>query len=374
MNCDEIIKSNDTYDIIIVTEALERIIEVEPDCIQKINDSYAFYYYNRTRVPPLSIETYTYSAIPKCLGLLDTTALEESGIIQVQNQSALSLRGQGVLVGFIDTGIAYENNCFRNPDGSTRIRAIWDQTGKPVENAESVNVVDVPPEGFVYGVEYTKERINQALQSENPMELVPQRDENGHGTMLASIACGSEDVNANFIGAAPLADIVCVKLKPAKQYLRDFYYIPDGIAVYQENDVMAGIAYLESMARKLQQPLVICLGVGTNNGGHSGESPLCEYMNDIGALWRRCIVVASGNEANARHHFWGTNNEPQIGQNSGSSNENATAVEVDVEENMPGFYLELWASAPELFSISIRSPSGNIFLQSTTRIEGHQEY
>ena len=127
MNCDEIIKSNDTYDIIIVTEALERIIEVEPDCIQKINDSYAFYYYNRTRVPPLSIETYTYSAIPKCLGLLDTTALEESGIIQVQNQPALSLRGQGVLVGFIDTGIAYENNCFRNPDGSTRIRAIWDQ-------------------------------------------------------------------------------------------------------------------------------------------------------------------------------------------------------------------------------------------------------
>ncbi len=123
------------------------------------------------RVPPLSIETYTYSAIPKCLGLLDTTALEESGIIQVQNQSALSLRGQGVLVGFIDTGIAYENNCFRNPDGSTRIRAIWDQTGKPVENAESVNVVDVPPEGFVYGVEYTKERINQALQSENQWNL-----------------------------------------------------------------------------------------------------------------------------------------------------------------------------------------------------------
>lgn len=104
MNCDEIIKSNDTYDVIIVTEALERIIEVEPDCIQKINDSYAFYYYNRTRVPPLSIENYTYSAIPKCLGLLDTTALEESGIIQVQNQPALSLRGQGVLVGFIDTG------------------------------------------------------------------------------------------------------------------------------------------------------------------------------------------------------------------------------------------------------------------------------
>ena len=67
MNCDEIIKSNDTYDVIIVTEALERIIEVEPDCIQKINDSYAFYYYNRTMLPLLSIETYTYSAIPKCL-------------------------------------------------------------------------------------------------------------------------------------------------------------------------------------------------------------------------------------------------------------------------------------------------------------------
>ena len=223
MNCDEIIKSNDTYDVIIPREYLEREIQ-EPECMQSISDAYEIYYYNRQKVAPLSIQNYTYSAIPKCFGLLDTTALEESGILQLQTQSALSLRGQGVLVGFVDTGIGYENACFRRTAGSTRIRAIWDQTATP-ENEEML------PEGFAYGVEYSMEEINEALRSENPYEIVPQTDVQGHGTMLASIACGSEDATANFVGAAPLSDILVVKLKPAKLYLKEFYYIPENATV-----------------------------------------------------------------------------------------------------------------------------------------------
>ena len=72
---------------------------------------------------------------------------------------------------------------------------------------------------------------------------------------------------------------------------------------YQENDIMAAIEYLEETARKLGRPLILCLGLGTNNGSHSGGSNLSELLDDIAGRWRRCAVVATGNEANARHHF-----------------------------------------------------------------------
>ena len=49
---------------------------------------------------------------------------------------------------------------------------------------------------------------------------------NGHGTFVAGVACGSEDVEDNFIGAAPFSEIAVVKLKEAKTYLREFYFIP----------------------------------------------------------------------------------------------------------------------------------------------------
>lgn len=352
MNCDAIIRSNDTLDVILPSEALERPL-AEPDCQQPIDTGYKIYYYDKQRVPPLSFGSYAYSSIPKCFGLLDTTALEESGVLRLQEQPALSLRGQGVLVGFVDTGIVYENKCFQNRDGSTRIRAIWDQS-QAAQREEEL------PEGFAYGVEYREEQINEALQSGEPRSIVPQTDEQGHGTMLASIACGSEDLAANFTGAAPLSDIVVVKLKPAKAYLKEFYYIPDSTPVYQENDIMAAVAYLEKKAEEYRQPLVICIGLGTNNGSHSGGSVLSEYLNTVGGLWRRCAVAAAGNEANARHHFWG------------SSQGEPVSVEINVEENMNGFYLELWASAPELFAVSLQAPGGAVLPQVATRAGGHQ--
>ena len=371
MNCDAFIKSNDTYDVIIPRESLERYPS-EPVCIQHISNNLDIHYYERGSVPPLSIQTYTYTAIPKCFGLLDTTALEESGILQLQNQPALSLHGQGILVGFIDTGITYTNACFKDRAGTTRILAIWDQTGTPDTDGNWK-----PPEGFAYGVEYTKADIDEALAADDPYAIVPQRDENGHGTLLASIACGSEDAAADFIGAAPLCDIAMVKVKEAKQYLRDFFYIPGSTPAYQENDIMAAVVYLEQKARQLQKPLVICLGMGTNNGSHSGGSELEEYLNAVGTLYRRCVVIASGNEANAKHHFHGMSNVtfgPSGNNARNALQSNPVEVEIDVENDMPGFYLELWASAPEVFAVSVTSPSGRRLPQTAARGAAHQEY
>ena len=57
-----------------------------------------------------------------------------------------SLRGEGVLIGVVDSGIDYENAAFRNNDGSTRIVSLWDQT-----------IQGRPPEGYASGTEYTRE-------------------------------------------------------------------------------------------------------------------------------------------------------------------------------------------------------------------------
>ena len=100
--------------------------------------------------PPLSVGSYSYSEIPKCYGLLDQTALEVSGILKMQNQPVLALKGRGVLIGFIDTGIDYTNPAFRYSDGSSRIVRIWDQT---IQDG-------TPPVGILYGADYTREPVS----------------------------------------------------------------------------------------------------------------------------------------------------------------------------------------------------------------------
>ena len=59
------------------------------------------------------------------------------------------------------------------------------------------------PEGFYYGVEYTREDINENLRENGPLLFT---DEDGHGTKMISAACGYDRTNG-FVGAAKDADI-----------------------------------------------------------------------------------------------------------------------------------------------------------------------
>lgn len=44
---------------------------------------------------------------------------------------------------------------------------------------------EIQPEGFSYGSEYTREEINRAFRQTILLEVVPHRDEDGHGTFMA---------------------------------------------------------------------------------------------------------------------------------------------------------------------------------------------
>lgn len=287
---------------------------------------------------PPDISRQGYFTIPKLYTLLDTTSLEVSGIDTVQNQPFLNLLGEGICIAFMDTGINYQHPAFRNADGSSRILSIWDQTIQ----------TGAPPQDLLYGTEYTREQINEALRSANPLEIVPSTDEIGHGTALAGIAAGTPDETAGFAGAAPKSDIIMVKLKPAKQYLRDYFLTKESAIAYQEDDCMLALRYLEMKSREVNKPMVICFGLGTNQGGHDGYTPLDDVMSYLSFLSGIYLVTAAGNEVGRSHHYFGKISKPQETQE----------VEVVVDEANKGFTMEFWAFAPELYTIGITSPLG----------------
>lgn len=324
---------------------------------QRIDTDLGITYINENEVNPENVREISYRSIPKIYGLMqnvpgeglafDPTPLLQSGIVQVQG-APLNLTGKGVVLGFLDTGIRYEEEVFRNQDGSSRILGIWDQ-----------NINTGPtPEGLLYGTEYKKEIIDAALLSDSPREIVPSYDEIGHGTAIASVAAGSAvSGGLRFTGAAPDADIVVVKLRQAKPYLRQFYLVPEDVPAYAESDLITAVKYLESYAISLVRPLVICVGVGTNMGDHEGHSILSGYLNTIATRRGRVVVLCGGNEGNSAHHY--------VGQNAAGVIESTESVEIRVDEGESGFIAELWGNVPVSHAISIRSPGG----ETTDRVD-----
>lgn len=337
--------SNDYYDLIV---EYWKAPAGEDQCFVRLSYRGYISYVSREGIPALSVSEYSYAIIPKLYGLLSCEALSASGILSIQ-QSSLQLNGRGIMIGFIDTGIDYRNPAFMYPDGSTRIAAIWDQT---IQTGEM-------PEGLPYGSEYSRGMINQALAARNPYDIVPSRDTSGHGTALAQLAAGSFAEGSDYCGAAPESTIIVVKCKEAKPYLKDFYMVDQDVFAISETDVMTGVHYLNAMAVKNNMPLVICLGLGTNQGDHNGRSSLAQFLNIIALDNIRTVVVAGGNEGNARHHFEGG------GQYS--------EAEIRVGEHESGFFLELWGSAPDIFSVSFRSPSGEIVPRIPARLGASSE-
>ena len=344
--CRQQILSEDYRDFIgnhVRTSFFDSILQAD-HCEQDAGFGYKCIYLPASAADPITLPNYSYNSIPKCYAPISMETLNQTGILPVQNYPTLQLKGNGILIGFMDSGIDYTNKVFRNLDGSTRIAAIWDQT---VQSG-------TPPRDFSYGSEYTQEQINSALQSEEPLELVPSTDESGHGTYAASLAAGGADAGEQFLGAAPEAAIAMVKLKQAKQYLRDYYFIPGNAICYQETDLMLGLKYLNDLADSLGMPLVICITCGSSMGGHIGTLPLSFLIEGYSTRANHITVIGTGNEADKRHHYF----------NTLENTEDTKKVELRVGENVTGFSLELWTEVPNILSISIISPSG----ENTSRI------
>lgn len=364
MSCTNSVASEDFADFIApyFTTPEEFIRSQGTDCVDFVNSTLAVVYVPLSTVTPSTYTSYTYSAVPKLYSLLDVTSMDAAGITPAGELPVLNNQGAGVIVGFVDTGINYTDSLFRNVDGSTRIIGIWDQTNNSDNSNNIENETAKPFSAFsaLYGTQYTAEEINLALNSDNPASIVPTRDENGHGTFLASIAAGNRDERAGFSGAAPRASIAMVKLKPAKQYLRDFYLIQDGAEAYQENDIMMGVSYLYFLARKYSMPLVVCIPLGTNMGSHMGMSRLGQYLNQVSLSNGSAVITAAGNETGARHHFRAVMD----------ADTDEVTAELRVGEREAGFSMELWAENMGAYTVGFISPTGEVAREISVPLRG----
>ena len=317
---------------------------------QKINGIYGVVYAPLTEIGTLNINTYSYSFIPKCYTHMDLGSLSASGITRLQEHPYLQLKGSGTAVAVVDSGIDYRNPVFQNEMGS-RILCIWDQTlegdGK-----------EVP-----YGRVFWKKDIDQALASGNPLEIVPSVDTDGHGTRMAAIAAGNYFPEENFSGAAPEAMLIIVKVKPAKKYLREFYLFPAEAELFQENDIMTGMDFAVRIANDRRMPLSLCLGIGSSQGAHIGKNPLSLYVDYISQYSLISVSIAAGNEGAARHHYAGRLTD----------RENQASAELRVGNKEPGFTMEFWGEPPEIYNLSLQSPTGEILDISASLGEVTQE-
>lgn len=318
---------------------------------QIIDDFFAVAYVPLEQAGEPEITSYSYNSIPKCYTYMDIESLSASGVTRLHDHPYLQLRGKGTLVAVIDSGIDYTNQAFRDGNESKILR-IWDQS--LIGNGSGI---------APFGQVFSKNEIDKALSSENPYDVVPSRDRNGHGTMVAGVAAGRAIPEKGFSGTAPDASLLVVKLKPAKRYLKDFYLFPTEAEVFQEDDIMLAISFVIRWAQEFQMPLSICIGLGTSQGAHLGNSPLNQIADSAAGFSQNAISIAAGNEGISRHHYEG------YLDGSGKGD----VAELRVGENTRGFTMEMWGMPPENYIITIQSPTGENLRVSTAVKAATQE-
>lgn len=192
--------------------------------------------------------------------------------------------GKDIIIAIIDSGINYLHPDFIKSDNTTKIISIWDQesTLKP------------PPEGYLFGSEFTREEINEYIKRNDSSLSV---DNIGTGTIAAGIAAGLGRGNSNYDGVAIDSELVVIKLKSYKDTFAK------GKVNYEESDFLAGIKYALEVADRENKRMVINLTVGARST--SGiEVSMLDSFEDLGGSGR-IVVCGAGNEGNTDIHYSG---------------------------------------------------------------------
>jgi len=329
--------SEDYADLIIDNEIIAQYQDGNE--VTRINNKHSMLHVPITEIEKCSIGKYNYNFFPSCFTLASLGSLDQSNITEIQKNANLALFGEGVLIGFVDTGIEYQHQAFINNDKTSRILSIWDQT----INDGDANISEMP-----YGTIYDNKILNAALLLENPLSLVPTTDEIGHGTILAGIAAGNLNEAQSFSGVVPKAELVIVKLKEAKQITRDIFCIPSKAICFQDTDILMGIRYIVSIATRLQKPLVICMGLGTNQGGHDGFGAVSTQLDSLAQVPKMCSVIPAGNEGISRRHYLGRIEKGEATKEF--------ELNVGIADTL--FSMEIWQQAPYRIALDITSPTG----------------
>ena len=240
------------------------------------------------------------------------------------------MRGSGIVVGIVDSGVDFTHGNFRDSSGNTRILRIWDQNLSP-------QVGENNPSGFSYGVEWDDAAINAALGTPNPFNSVRHQDVSTHGTHVAGIAVGDGSMPGNgepadtYIGVAPEADIVAVGTDLSSAGIID------------------GVNYVFRVADTLGRPAVVNLSLGSVIGPHDGTSNFEQGITNLITGQGKVVVAASGNEASDNARASGTVNVTT-----------PTTLNINVPNGRNArVVLDLWYDGADVFGVNLTDPGGN---------------
>ena len=259
----------------------------------------------------IELEGLQYIELPKILYTSAYDSNRASCIPSVWNN--YNLTGEGILVGFLDTGIDYTHNAFKDDEGNTRIEYIYD-----LEN----------------GVVYDRNKINEALKSEDPFSIVPETDLSGHGTHVAGIACAGGNINFDNYGVAYKSSIAMVKITGE-----------NSLRAALSTQLMRGLKFLMDKSNEINKPLVVNISLSTNDGSHNGSSLLEKYIQTFTQLQKAVIVVAAGNEGNSAHHVGGKMKKEED-------------LDLNIGDGEKGIILDFYKPVLVNVSVEVISPTG----------------
>ena len=283
------------------------------------------------------------------------------------SEPPFTLTGKGVLIGIIDSGIDFTNPDFRNPDGSTRIRALYDIQQNRIFSREDINLY-LQSEAFEGGnnpnlqSEAFEAVNNPNLQNEASPENVTISlsraiDFSGHGTAVAGIAASNGASSRGYFestargnggtyentlaGVAPEAELLVVKLGPD---------IPDSFP--RTTQLMKAVNWTVLTATEMGMPISINISIGNTYGPHDGSSLLETFLDAAAEVGRTSICVGSGNEGSNRGHTSIT-----FGQNETGTK----YIPLSIGDYETGLTIQLWKNYSSDCSVALVAPDGTVY-------------
>lgn len=254
----------------------------------------------------------------------------------VRRPEAPAANGAGAAVGIVDWGLDFTHPAFRDPDGRTRLLALWDQ--QPGADPAA-------PNRFGYGRIHAREAIDAALGAVDPFAALgydPTLADTGggtHGTATASIAAGSA-WPGGVEGVAPAADIMFVHFST---------WGPSGPQNLGDSVALAeALAFMQGTAAG--RPCAVNLSMGRCAGPHDGSTSLELLLDNAVASSAPLLIGQSGGNYFGRRTHAELDVEPR----------GSARLPIDVhEDGLEVREIDVWYAGADRLLVGLVAPDGS---------------